>query len=185
LRNPSGPFENQQALPAARVRNRGPTRSLRGTVSIPKVVSKRSVKWAEQASQSQKCSRRRSFRRLLLNAELRSVGQVSARNSLPSRRERNGIVHVGLAHLCSMTGSDLLFSEFLPESSKHSALERPNTWPPHEKQLIRGYCELDRGKVIWITVRRAAPTESGRVRRMAVIDCEHPSCDGDHRSVGH
>jgi hypothetical protein len=77
------------------VRNRGPMRSLRGTVSIPKVVSKRRVKCAEQVSQSQKCSRRRSFRRLPLNAELRSVGQVSARNSLPSRRERNRARGVG------------------------------------------------------------------------------------------
>src|ERR1700687_3919135 len=38
------PFENQQAVTAARVRKRGPTRSLRGTVSIPRVLSKRSVK---------------------------------------------------------------------------------------------------------------------------------------------
>src|ERR1700687_387260 len=38
------PFENQQPLTAARVRKRGPAPSPRGTVSIPRVGSKRSVK---------------------------------------------------------------------------------------------------------------------------------------------
>ena len=35
--------------------------------------------------------------------------RVSARNSLPSRSERKGIVHAGLVHLWSMAVSSLLF----------------------------------------------------------------------------
>src|ERR1019366_1227117 len=38
------PVDNQQALPAARVRKRGAVRMLSGTVNIPRVLSKRSVK---------------------------------------------------------------------------------------------------------------------------------------------
>jgi len=75
---------------------------LRGTVSIPRFGSKRNVKWAAQVSQSQKCSRLRIFLRLPSKAVFRSEGHVSARNNFPSRKDRNGTVHVGLAHFCSM-----------------------------------------------------------------------------------
>src|SRR6266849_2612403 len=65
-------------------------------------VSSPQTEQEEQSSQSQKCSRRRSFRRLPSKAGLRSEGKVSARNSLPSRSERKGTVQAGFAHLWSI-----------------------------------------------------------------------------------
>src|SRR5208282_84927 len=119
-------LDHQLALATAGVRKREAARLLRGTVSIPRLASKRSVNWAEQTSQSQKCSRRRTFRRLPSKLTLGSEGKVSARNSLPSRRERKGTVHAGLAHLCNIgwVQSSLLES-FGQRDSNDIARQRP------------------------------------------------------------
>jgi hypothetical protein len=61
-------------------------------------------------------------------ALLASEGRVSARNSLPSRRERKGIVHAGLAHLWSMAVSSLLFcGTFGQRDATDIARERPKS----------------------------------------------------------
>src|SRR5580658_6943548 len=125
-RCPPGRFD--QTLAAARAKNRGLALSRSGTVSIPSTGSKRSVKCAAHTSHSQKCSRRRSLRRFPWNAAPRSEGKSSARNSLPSRRERNGAVQIGLAHLWSMEAGSLLMSEFRPESVAVNARRWPNPY---------------------------------------------------------
>ena len=55
-------------------------------------------------------------------------GNVSARNSLPSRKERKGEVQVGLAHLCNMNRVQSFSSirRVVQEDSKNSALRGPN-----------------------------------------------------------
>jgi hypothetical protein len=88
-----------------------------GTVIMPAVVSKCSVRIVAQSPHSQKCSRLRSLRRVPSEFGWESRASVSARNNLPSRKDLKGATHPGFAHFCNIGWGPVF-------SAKVAALER-------------------------------------------------------------